>query len=156
MKYALIIEGTVSQIQYAPQRGFIEVPDDATCGMRYDGQFLYPPLKAISQVKTAKLKEIEDDFIDAEATPIDYNNFKFVGGYDSVMSIDAYVRLTILGEGGVFTIWDVNGTEHDFTEVEVSGLILAIGSQASINKFTKKNRKVALFKAETIDEVSAV
>jgi len=110
----------------------------------------------LSQAKELKLTEIDNDFNSAENTPVDYLDRKFFGGAESVTSIDAFVRLTKLAEGTTFTIWDIDGTEHDFSETEANGLILAIGMQASANKFTKKNRKVALNLAKTIEEVSEI
>lgn len=120
---------------------------------------LHPSLTTAEEVtiaKAVKLQEIEDDFVEAESQSTDYAGFKFVGGYNSVMSIDAYVRLTKLGGGTIFSIWDINGDDHFFNEDEVNELIYEVGSAASFNKFAKKNRKVALSKAETVLEVNAI
>ena len=120
---------------------------------------LNPSLTTAEKVaiaKTAKLTEIEDDFTQAESQSVTYLGADFIGGQDSVQSIDGYVRLVQLAGGTTFTIWDAQGADHNFTEAEVSGLILAIGGQTSINKFTKKDRKVALAAATTVNEVNDV
>lgn len=110
----------------------------------------------LEQAKAKKLQEIEDDFTAAEAVSVPYNGFEFIGGAESVTSIDAYVRLMDLAGMSSYNIWDVNGVEHALTKVQVNELMLAIGIQASANKFVKKDRKKALAAASTVAQVEAI
>ena len=46
MKFALIIDGVVKQVQPYFQDGFIEVGDDVCCEMLLvDGEFINPPIE---------------------------------------------------------------------------------------------------------------
>ena len=78
------------------------------------------------------------------------------GGADSATAIDSYIRLNRLVGNTSHNIWDINGVEHILTDAEVDVLLVNIGSEASTNKFTKKNRKVALAVATTIAEVEVI
>lgn len=98
----------------------------------------------LQQAKDKKLQTIYADYTTAENTPVPYNGIYFNGGDESATSIDKYVRLNRLAKNTTHSIWDVNNVEHSLTDTEADSLILAIGSQASVNKFTLKNRKVAL------------
>ena len=106
--------------------------------------------------KEDKLSQIEADFNLAESQSVSYLGFEFVGGQDSVKSIDDYYRLMLLAGQTSFTIWDTNKEDHVLTEAEVKGLIIAIGSVSSANQFNLKNRKAALANATTLAEVEAV
>lgn len=106
--------------------------------------------------KEDKLAQIEADFNLAELQSVSYLGFNYIGGIESVTAIDGYVRLNRITGATTHTIWDVIGVEHSLSDTEANGLLLAIGSQASLNKFTKKNRKLALDSATTILEVEAV
>ena len=110
----------------------------------------------LAVAKEDKLSQIEADFNLAESQSVSYLGFEFVGGQDSVKSIDDYYRLMLLAGQTSFTIWDTNKEDHVLTEAEVKGLIIAIGSAASANQFNLKNRKVALANATTLAEVEAV
>lgn len=110
----------------------------------------------LEQTKSEKLLQIKADFNLAELQTVPYLGFEFVGGIESVTSIDGYVRLNRIAGITIHSIWDVNGVEHNLSDAEADGLLSAIGSQASANKFTKKNRKVALANATTLAEVEAV
>lgn len=98
----------------------------------------------LEQAKAEKLLQIEADFNLAESQSVSYLGFEFVGGQDSVKSIDDYYRLMLLAGQTSFTIWDTNKEDHVLTEAEVKGLVIAIGSVSSANQFNLKNRKVAL------------
>ena len=113
-------------------------------------------VELLIRAKGDKLSQIESDYTAAELQTVSYLGFNFAGGAESVASIDGYVRLNRLAGVTVHNIWDTNGTEHSLTEAEVDGLILAIGGQTSINKFTKKNRKLALLAATSIIEVDVI
>ena len=113
-------------------------------------------VELLQVAKEDKLAQIESDYILAELQSVSYLGFNFIGGTESVEAIDSYVRLDRMAGITTHNIWDVNGIEHSLTDVEADGLLLTIGSQASINKFTKKNRKVALSIATTIAEVDAI
>ena len=55
MKYALIIDNAVTQIQLKPRDGFIAVPDDVVCGQIKDGDsFTNPPAKEPSPLEQAR------------------------------------------------------------------------------------------------------
>lgn len=56
MKYALIIDGVVTQVQPNEETGFIEVDDDVVCGMIDNGLgiFAIPPKTADELVEIAK------------------------------------------------------------------------------------------------------
>lgn len=110
----------------------------------------------LAVAKEDKLSQIEADFTLAELQSVSYLGFEFIGGIESVTSIDGYVRLNRIAGITIHNIWDVNGVEHNLSDAEADGLLLAIGSQASLNKFTKKNRKLALDSATTLAEVEAV
>lgn len=110
----------------------------------------------LEQAKAEKLTRIESDFNLAESQSVSYFGFEFIGGQESVKSIDDYYRLMLLAGETSFTIWDVNKEDHILTEAEVKGLIIAIGSVSSTNQFNLKNRKVALANATTLAEVEAV
>lgn len=110
----------------------------------------------LAVAKEDKLAQIEADFNLAESQSVSYLGFEFVGGQDSVKSIDAYYRLVLLAGQTSFTIWDTNKEDHVLTEAEVKGLIIAIGSVSSANQFNLKNRKAALANATTLAEVEAV
>lgn len=110
----------------------------------------------LEQAKSSKLQQIEDDYIASEEQTVEVSGVVYSGGMSSVEAIDSYVRLNRLAGNTTHNIWDVNGVEHSLTDSEVDGVILAIGVQASTNKFTKKNRKVALAVATTIAEVEAI
>ena len=110
----------------------------------------------LQQAKASKLQQIEDDYIASEEQTVEVSGVIYSGGTSSVEAIDSYVRLNRLAGNTTHNIWDVNGTEHTLTDIEADSVILAIGIQASINKFTKKNRKVALSIATTITEVEAI
>lgn len=106
--------------------------------------------------KEDKLSQIEADFILAESQSVSYLGFNFIGGIESVTAIDGYVRLNRISGVDTHTIWDVNGVNHSLSDTEANELLLAIGGQASLNKFTKKNRKLALDSATLIVEVNAI
>lgn len=110
----------------------------------------------LAVAKEDKLAQIESNYILAESQSVSYLGFSFIGGTESVTAIDGYVRLNRIAGITTHNIWDVNGIEHSLTDAEADGLLLTIGSQASMNKFTKNNRKVALSIATTITEVEAV
>lgn len=110
----------------------------------------------LEQAKVSKLQQIEDDYIVSEEQTVEVSGVVYYGGMSSAEAIDSYVRLNRLAGNTTHNIWDVNGVEHSLTDSEVDGVILAIGIQASANKFTKKNRKVALAVATTITEVEAI
>ena len=112
--------------------------------------------KALEQAKALKLQQIEADYIASEEQTVEVSGVSYSGGMSSVEAIDSYVRLNRLAGSTTHNIWDVNGTEHTLTDSEVDGVILAIGIQASVNKFTKKNHKVALAVATTIAEVEVI
>ena len=112
--------------------------------------------KILEQTKASKLKQIEDDYIASEEQTVEVSGVIYYGGTSSVEAIDSYVRLNRLAGNTTHNVWDVNGVEHSLTDSEVDGVILAIGVQASTNKFTKKNRKVALAVATTIAEVEVI
>ena len=112
--------------------------------------------KILEQAKASKLQQIEEDYMSSEEQTVEVSGVIYFSGTSSVEAIDSYVRLNRLTGTTTHNIWDVNGTEHSLTDSEVDGVILAIGIQASTNKFTKKNRKVALAVATTIAEVEAV
>ena len=112
--------------------------------------------KILEQAKASKLQQIEDDYIASEEQTVEVSDVIYSGGTSSVEAIDSYVRLNRLAGNTTHNIWDVNGVEHSLTDSEVDGVILAIGVQASTNKFNKKNRKVALAVATTIAEVEAI
>ena len=114
------------------------------------------PPKTLEQVKASKLQQIEDDYIALEEQTVEVSGVIYSGGMSSVEAIDGYVRLNRLAGSTTHNIWDVNGVEHILTDSQVDGVILAIGVQASANKFTKKNRKVALVVATTIAEVEVI
>ena len=162
MKYAKIdIENIVTQVQPYAEIGFEEVSDDVVCGMvkNVDGTFsVVPPTDAelLEQAKASKLIQIEDDFNLAESIPITYNLIDFYGGAESAESINYYVTLNRLKGVATHSIWDITGTEHNLDDVEASELLILVGNQASTNKFTKKNRKVAVTNATTVLEVDAI
>lgn len=106
--------------------------------------------------KEDKLTQIEADFNLAESQSVNYLGFNYIGGIDSVTATDGYVRLNRIAGATTHNIWDVNGVEHSLSDTEANGLLLAIGGQASLNKFTKKNRKLALDGAISIAEVEAI
>jgi len=110
----------------------------------------------LEQAKASKLQQIEDDYIASEEQTVEVSGVIYFGGMSSVEAIDSYVRLNRLAGATTHNIWDINGTEHTLTDIEADSVILAIGVQASTNKFTKKNRKVALAVATTIAEVEAI
>lgn len=110
----------------------------------------------LQQAKASKLQQIEDDYIASEEQTVKVSGVIYSGGTSSVEAIDSYVRLNRLAVNTNHSIWDANGVEHSLTDSEVDGVILAIGVQASTNKFTKKNRKVALAVATTIAEVEVI
>lgn len=110
----------------------------------------------LAVAKEDKLAQVEADFTLSESQSVSYLGFNFIGGIDSVTAIDGYIRLDRMAGITTHNIWDVNGIEHSLSDAEADGLLLTIGSQASINKFTKKNRKLALDSATTILEVEAV
>ena len=124
-----------------------------------DGGIVEPEFtdaELLEQAKASKLQQIEDDYIASEEQTVEVSGVIYSGGMSSVEAIDSYVRLNRLAGNTTHNIWDVNGTEHTLTDVEADSVILAIGVQASTNKFTKKNRKVALAVATTITEVEAI
>lgn len=110
----------------------------------------------LESAKTIKLEQIQSDFAVADEQPVSYLGFNFSGGAESVTAIDGYVRLNRIAGITTHNIWDVNGDEHTLSDSQVDELIIAIGSQASAAKFTKKNRKVALASATSIAEVEAI
>ena len=110
----------------------------------------------LDQAKASKLQQIEADYIASEEQAVTVACVIYSGGMSSVEAIDGYVRLNRLAGSTTHNIWDVNGVEHILTDSQVDGVILAIGVQASANKFTKKNRKVALVVATTIAEVEVI
>lgn len=104
----------------------------------------------LAKAKVTKLKEIENDFLAAENTPVVHLGVTYIGGMESALSIDSYIRLRKLDGAVVFYIWDINGVEYAHTEESAMDVVKAIGTQASINKFTKKNRKVLVRDALTL------
>ena len=112
--------------------------------------------ETLSKAKVSKLIEIQDDFALAEEQPVIVNTVSYYGGADSATAIDSYIRLNRLVGNTSHNIWDINGVEHILTDAEVDVLLVNIGSEASTNKFTKKNRKVALAVATTIAEVEVI
>lgn len=113
-------------------------------------------VELIQVAKEDKLAQIEADYTLAESQTVSYLGFNFIGGTESITAIDGYVRLNRIAGITTHNVWDVNRIEHSLSDVEADGLLLAIGSQTSINKFTKKNRKMALINATTIAEVDAI
>ena len=126
--------------------------------VRVNKVFAAPPTEEelLEQAKASKLQQIEDDYITSEEQAVEVSGVVYSGGMSSAEAIDSYVRLNRLAGNATHNIWDVNGVEHSLTDAEADAVILAIGQQASANKFTKKNRKVALAVATTIAEVEAV
>lgn len=110
----------------------------------------------LQATKDAKLKEINEDYDTAESEPVVFNEVKYSGGAESVTAIDGYVRLNRLAGLTTYNIWDVDGIEHPLNDTDVDSLLLAIGNQASINKFNKKNRKVAVDLAKTVEEIGTI
>ncbi len=110
----------------------------------------------LQQARASKLQQIEDDYIASEEQTVEVSGVTYYGGASSVEAIDSYVRLNRLAGNTTHNIWDVNGVEHTLSDSEVDGVIVAIGVQASTNKFNKKNRKVALAVATTIAEVEVI
>ena len=107
-------------------------------------------------LKVTKLTQIESDFNIAESQLITVNSIVYQGGRDSVEAIDSYVRLRRLNGLNTHFIWDYQGTETELTDIQADAVLIAIGNASSTNKFTKKNRKVAVAVATTIAEVEAV
>lgn len=113
-------------------------------------------VELLAVAKEEKLGQIETDYTLAELEATSCLGFNFTSGTESIVSIDGYVRLNRIAGITTHKIWDINGHEHSLTDTEVDTLLLAIGSKASINKFNKKNRKLALSIASTIAEVEAI
>lgn len=58
MKYALIIDGIVKQVQPNEEIGFVEVDDEVVCGMVKEGAgFIIPP-KTADELEALKPKEV--------------------------------------------------------------------------------------------------
>ena len=78
MKYALIEDGVVIQIQPNPQDKFIEVADSIHCGLLFDGKAFTAPIRVIdpqiainATEKAAKLTGIEFNGVMCSATKED-------------------------------------------------------------------------------------
>jgi len=126
------------------------IADGGIVGSEFNSEELF--IQAVDQ----KSIDIGKDFDTSELVPVEHLGNIFIGGSESADSIDKYVRLMKLGGITEFMVWDMNGDEHPFDSDGVDALLFAIGSVSAMNKFEKKNRRVALAKAKTIIEVDAV
>lgn len=98
----------------------------------------------LQKAKDNKLAQILSDYEIAEVVPVLYNGTYYNGGEESATSIDKYVRLNRRASITSHTIWDVGNVDTTLTDTQADELLLAIGSTSSVNKFTLKNRKLAL------------
>ena len=149
-----LVNGTMSVPKADGNKDYEEVKQFIADGGVVEPEFTDAEL--LDQAKASKLQQIEADYIASEEQAVTVAGVIYSGGMGSVEAIDGYVRLNRLAGSTTHNIWDVNGTEHTLTDSQVDGVILAIGVQASANKFTKKNRKVALVVATTIAEVEVI
>ena len=106
--------------------------------------------------KPIKLQQLTVDFNIAENEPVLFEGVMYHGGDGSVTSIDKYVRLNRLAGETNHTIWGADKTDNVLTDIQVDQLMLTIGEKASANKFTLKNRQLALESSTTIEEVEAI
>ena len=106
--------------------------------------------------KPIKLEQLTVDFNIAENEPVLFEGVMYHGGDGSVTSIDKYVRLNRLSGETNHTIWGADKTDNVLTDIQVDQLMLTIGEKASANKFTLKNRQLALESSTTIEEVEAI
>ena len=82
-----------------------------------------------------------------------FNTIEYAGGASSARDIRDYIDLTTEDGLTEYMLWDINGTETALSLSQANTVKLAIAKEASLNKFNKKNRKVALALATTIAEV---
>lgn len=79
MKYALIIDNIVVQVQPNPQDGFIEVEDNICCGMIKEGDTFVNPIvtktqEEIEKEETIKLKEEKTNRLNSIVVTTSNNN----------------------------------------------------------------------------------
>lgn len=79
MKYALIIDNIVVQVQPNEQEGFVEVSDDVACGMIKEGDIFVNPiitktLEEIEKEETIKLKEEKTNRLNSIVVTTSNNN----------------------------------------------------------------------------------
>ncbi len=81
MKYAKIKNGIVIQTQPSDQNGFVEVGDEITCGMLYDGSVFLAPLIAVDKALSAKralresLSSLAHDFGDGRVIQVRHPDY---------------------------------------------------------------------------------
>ena len=120
-----------------------------------------PPISdevLLAQSKAIKLKEIGLDYIatDSEVVKVTHTahgEITYIGGSDSAKSVRDYIDGNRLEGTTTHNIWDINGTETEHTDAEADSVLIALNSKARTDKFTKKNRKVAVAVATTIADV---
>ena len=113
-------------------------------------------IKLLQKAKDKKLIEIENDYMTDENTPVIYNEISFIGGGESVSSIDKYVRLNRLAGNTEHTIWDANKVDRVLSDNAVNELMLAIGGESSANQFRLKDRKKAVYEAIKIEDLEGI
>jgi len=67
MRYALIKDNKVVQIDCSPREGFIEVEDSIVCGMLYDGEHFSPPQSQSQSQPVSIQQQILD--LESQQTP---------------------------------------------------------------------------------------
>lgn len=115
----------------------------------------------LSMAKTAKLKEIEDDYLVAEEIPVIINHasigeITYYGGCMSARSIRDYIDLNRLNSVIVHKIWGINKLKVDHSEAEADEVMITVGGRASIDKNYKNDRERAVLVATSIAEVGLV
>lgn len=116
---------------------------------------------SLALAKAAKLAQIDSDYILADETPVVVNHtahgdIAYYGGSESAKAIRDYIDGNKLEAVTIHNIWDINGTETPLNDAEAEAVLIALNSKARIDKFAKKDRKVALAIATTLTEVEVI
>ena len=135
MKYALIVNGIVEQIDIRLREGFIKVKNNIHCGMIYDdiaktfSNPIKPESELLDDVKLIKKQELKKSFELESNKPVVVNEVNYVGGFDSAVKLDAAKRMLETALATEVTFFDVDNKPNVLSIGDATNVILAIGSK---------------------------
>lgn len=156
MKYALIIDGIVEQLQPNKQDGFIEVADNIVCGMiQTDTDFIVPEID-LSSAKLNKKAEMRVKFNEVSVESVDVNGIIYNGGFDAALKLDGAKRLVELAGLTEVTFYGIDNKPKVLSIAEANTVILAISAKYQTDFAHLQELKVLIDSKQKVSTVETV
>ncbi len=159
--YGKIVDGILTQKQPNPQSGFVGIPGDAICGqVTTDGGLTFTdPVISLADAKITKNIELEAAFEAACNVDVTHNSKVFQGDEKARTNLkEAMVHRQAGGTlPGGFAWRALDNENVVFTDADIDGLILAIGTNkldAVANLHVKKDAVIAAVDAAEVAAIS--